>query len=67
VRVEGPASLVNPPLKFLYDWNTLPTDFYYASLSSWVVRRQIVDLGFFSFTVPYVDMPPRRQPLLARR
>jgi hypothetical protein len=58
VRVEGPASLVNAPLRFNYAWNTLPTDFYYASLSSWVVRQATIDLGFFSFTVPYVYTPP---------
>jgi hypothetical protein len=32
VRVNGPAAEVNANLQFLYQWNTLPTDFYYASL-----------------------------------
>lgn len=32
VRVNGPSAEVNANLQFLYQWNTLPTDFYYASL-----------------------------------
>jgi hypothetical protein len=32
VRVDGPASVVNAQLRFHYTWNTIPTDFYYASL-----------------------------------
>ncbi|WP_455202246.1 C25 family cysteine peptidase, partial [Kaarinaea lacus] len=32
VRVNGPSAEVNASLQFLYQWNTLPTDFYYASL-----------------------------------
>ena len=31
VRVEGP-DLASSPLQWLYDWNMIPTDFYYASL-----------------------------------
>jgi hypothetical protein len=58
VRVEGPESLVKAPLQFLYVWNTLPTDFYYASLSSWVTRQQTVNIGPFQFTLPYVYVPP---------
>ncbi|HVG17125.1 MAG TPA: C25 family cysteine peptidase [Chitinophagaceae bacterium] len=32
VRVNGPGSEVNANLQFLYNWNTIPTDLYYASL-----------------------------------
>jgi hypothetical protein len=32
VRVDGPASIIHAPLRFHYTWNTIPTDFYYASL-----------------------------------
>lgn len=32
VRVNGPASLVNATLQWLYEWNQLPTDLYYSSL-----------------------------------
>lgn len=32
VRVNGPASLVNADLRFLYFWNLIPTDLYYSSL-----------------------------------
>ncbi|KAM0323869.1 hypothetical protein ACHAQA_008450 [Verticillium albo-atrum] len=58
VRVEGPSSLINAQLQFLYVWNTLPTDLYYASLSSWVIRRRRVGFGGPVFTLPYVYTPP---------
>ena len=58
VRVNGPAAIVNGPLQFLYMWNTIPTDFYYASLDSWVWVQERVDFGWFSFTVPQVYFPP---------
>jgi hypothetical protein len=32
VRVNGPAATVNTNLQFLYEWNTIPTDLYYADL-----------------------------------
>src|SRR5690242_4822350 len=32
VRVNGPASTANGTLQWLYHWNQIPTDFYYASL-----------------------------------
>ncbi len=32
IRVDGPASIIHAPLRFHYTWNTIPTDFYYASL-----------------------------------
>lgn len=32
VRVDGPEGLLNAQLRFHYRWNTIPTDFYYASL-----------------------------------
>lgn len=32
VRVDGPSSIIHAPLRFHYTWNTIPTDFYYASL-----------------------------------
>lgn len=57
VRVNGPAGLVNGMLQFIYQWNSIPTDFYYASLESWVWRTRTIDLLFFSFEVPYVYVP----------
>jgi hypothetical protein len=32
VRVNGPEAEVNADLRFLYHWNTIPTDLYYSSL-----------------------------------
>ncbi len=57
VRVNGPAGLVNADLMFLYQWNTLPTDLYYASLAGWVIGYQTIDLGWFRFQLPYVYEP----------
>lgn len=57
VRVEGPAALVDGDMLFLYQWNTLPTDLYYASLAAWVVGYQTVDVGWMSFQLPYVYLP----------
>jgi hypothetical protein len=57
VRVNGPASIANGDMMFLYTWNTLPTDLYYASLASWVVGYHTIDIGFFSFQLPYVYEP----------
>ena len=33
VRVNGPVSQIKGPMHWIYDWNTIPTDFYYASLT----------------------------------
>ena len=30
--MNGPASLIDADLQFLYHWNTIPTDLYYSSL-----------------------------------
>ena len=57
VVVNGPAGVVNAELMFLYHWNTLPTDFYYASLANWVAGFETIDLGWFSFQIPYVYEP----------
>lgn len=57
VRVEGPRALLEAPLQFLYAWNTIPTDFYYASLSSWIVGTRTIDVGPFEFSVPWVYVP----------
>lgn len=32
IRVDGNAAIIHAPLRFHYTWNTIPTDFYYASL-----------------------------------
>ncbi len=32
VRANGPASLLNAPLQWIYQWNHIPTDLYYSSL-----------------------------------
>ncbi|WP_395311305.1 C25 family cysteine peptidase [Mycobacterium sp. AMU20-3851] len=55
VCVNGPGALVNTRLQFLYAWNQLPTDLYYASLDSWVIRTRRVSP--FSFDLPYVLRP----------
>lgn len=57
VRVNGPAWLVNAQLQWLYEWNTIPTDFYYSSLESYVIGEQEIDFGIFSFSIPYVWYP----------
>lgn len=57
VRVNGPAGVANADMMFLYTWNTLPTDLYYASLASWVVGEHTFDLGWFRFQLPYVYEP----------
>jgi hypothetical protein len=58
VRANGPASAVNARLQFLYEWNRIPTDFYYASLNSWVWAYHEVQILFFSGRIPYVYLPP---------
>lgn len=57
IRVEGPRALLETPLQFLYAWNTIPTDFYYASLSSWILTTARLHVGPFTFTVPWVYVP----------
>ncbi|CAI9389796.1 C25 family cysteine peptidase [Microbacterium sp. T2.11-28] len=57
IRVEGPRALIETPLQFLYAWNTIPTDFYYASLSSFIVTTARLHVGPFTFTVPWVYVP----------
>lgn len=57
VRVNGSASVANGTLRWLYQWNQIPTDFYYASLQGWVLAEQEVGFGPFSFQVPYVFFP----------
>ena len=58
VRVNGPASLLNATLQWLYPANTIPTDFYYSSLKSFVVSDLGFDLPFGGhFTLPYVWVP----------
>ncbi|AEJ02762.1 hypothetical protein Nit79A3_3017 [Nitrosomonas sp. Is79A3] len=58
VRVNGPASMVNASLQWLYQWNTLPTDLYYASLSSYVIAYLTLSGPFgMTFTLPYVYFP----------
>ncbi|KAH7091334.1 peptidase family C25-domain-containing protein [Paraphoma chrysanthemicola] len=55
IRVEGPESILKSQLQFLYYYNTLPTDLYYASLESYVIRRRPQGPG--PLTVPYVYEP----------
>lgn len=57
VRVNGPASVVNGTLRWLYQWNMIPTDLYYASLQGWVIAYQEFGFGFGSISVPYVLDP----------
>lgn len=58
VRANGPAAAVNARMQFLYEWNRIPTDFYYASLSSWVWAYHEIDLWLFTLRIPYVYVPP---------
>lgn len=39
VRANGPASLLNASLKWIYEWNNIPTDLYYASLEGTSYNR----------------------------
>ncbi|MEP7306665.1 MAG: C25 family cysteine peptidase [Acidobacteriota bacterium] len=58
VRVNGPSGIVNASLQWLYQWNTLPTDLYYASLTSYVIAYLSFSLPFgSSFSIPYVYFP----------
>jgi hypothetical protein len=57
VRVNGPAAAADGDFMFLYAWNMLPTDLYYASLASWVVGQHTYDFGWFRFQIPYVYEP----------
>lgn len=58
VRVNGPAAVVNARLQWLYEWNRIPTDLYYASLDSWVIAYHEISFWLFSVSVPYVYFPP---------
>lgn len=57
IRAEGPQTLLEVPLQFLYAWNTIPTDFYYASLSSWILGTRTIGVGQLAFAVPWVYVP----------
>jgi hypothetical protein len=58
VRVNGPASVLNARLQWLYEWNRIPTDLYYASLQSWVIAWHEYSLWLFTVRLPYVYYPP---------
>ena len=58
VRANGPASQLNERLQWLYEWNRIPTDFYYSSLYSWVWAYHEIRVLFFTFKIPYVYVPP---------
>ncbi|HEX5110827.1 MAG TPA: C25 family cysteine peptidase [Vicinamibacterales bacterium] len=57
VRVNGAAAVVNARLQWLYEWNLIPTDFYYASLTSWVIAFLEIDIWFATLRIPYVHVP----------
>jgi hypothetical protein len=58
VRVNGPAAVTNARLQWLYQWNRIPTDFYYASLQSWVWAYYDIDFWLLgSIRIPYVYFP----------
>jgi hypothetical protein len=57
VRVNGPAAVTNAKLQWLYEWNRVPTDFYYASLQSWVLAYHEIDFWLGSAQIPYVFFP----------
>ena len=56
--MNGTADAINAELQWLYQWNRIPTDFYYASLQSWVVAYHEIGSLFGSFRIPYVYFPP---------
>jgi hypothetical protein len=58
VRVNGPAGVVNARLQWLYQWNLIPTDFYYASLTSWVIAYLELSIWFAAVRIPYIYLPP---------
>ena len=57
VRVNGTAGVVNAQLQWLYEWNRIPTDFYYSSLQGHVWAYHDVDFWLGSFQIPYVYQP----------
>jgi Peptidase family C25 len=57
VRVNGPAAVTNARLQWLYQWNRIPTDFYYASLWSWVLAYHEIDFWLGTVQIPYVYVP----------
>jgi hypothetical protein len=57
VRVNGPAGVVNGRMQWLYEWNRIPTDFYYASLQSYAIAYLEIDIWFLKIRIPYVYVP----------
>ena len=57
VRVNGPAAVVNARLQWLYQWNRIPTDLYYASLQGWVLAYHDIDFWLGTIRIPYVYFP----------
>ena len=62
VRVNGPSWLSQAKLQWLYPMNLIPTDFYYASLQSFVVSWVAVEFDdnpFHSdtFVFPFASFP----------
>jgi hypothetical protein len=57
VRVNGPAAVVDAKLQWLYEWNQVPTDFYYSSLQSWVIGWNDWNIWLATVRIPYVYEP----------
>ncbi len=57
VRVNGPASVCNAQMQWLYEWNRIPTDFYYSSLHSYAIGYREIEFWFFKIRIPYVYQP----------
>ena len=57
VRVNGPAAVTNARLQWLYEWNRIPTDLYYASLQGWVLAWHEIDFWLGTVRIPYVYFP----------
>jgi len=57
VRVNGPAAVANARLQWLYQWNRIPTDLYYASLQGWVLAYHDIDFWLGTIRIPYVYFP----------
>ena len=57
VRVNGPAAVCNARMQWLYEWNRIPTDFYYSSLQSYAIGFREIGFWFFKIQMPYVYVP----------
>ncbi len=58
VRVNGPAATISTDmLQWIYEENSIPTDFYYSSLQGWVVAYRDISVWLQTVQLPYVYQP----------